>query len=296
MLSLRYRQPAPTSCLPLPKTPEKRGQGAGTPQVAPSRQPAGWPPLPRPEIWCRRAGETTVPAPPRGIPVPHARSHRRAAALASLLAAGSVGCATWQPFGPSPQASHDQEAYGPTADQRSARLVAEAKAARAAGPAGQAEFTQRLVSEMLGEHDPQVRRRILGVAADFDTPTAVAICKGALQDPDPEVRMEACAVWAKRGGPEAVSLLTARVTTDSELDVRLRALRMLGELGDERAIPVLAKALEDPDPAVQYRAVAALKKVSGRDLGDDVNKWREWAADPEGGPAWSVAEGLRRIF
>ena len=78
---------------------------------------------------------------------------------------------------------------------------------------------------------------------------------------------------------------------------RLRAVRMLGQLKDKEAIPVLAKALEDPDPAVQYRAVASLKQVSGRDLGDDVNKWRAWAADPEADKGqWSVAETFRKIF
>jgi HEAT repeat protein len=72
---------------------------------------------------------------------------------------------------------------------------------------------------------------------------------------------------------------------------------MLGELKDKDAIPVLGKALEDPDPAVQYRAVASLKKVSGRDLGNDVNVWREWAADPAGSKVeWTIAEGFRRIF
>ena len=41
----------------------------------------------------------------------------------------------------------------------------------------------------------------------------------------------------------------------------------------------------------------ALKKVSGRDLGDDVNKWREWAADPDGSTAeWTIAEGFRQLF
>ena len=71
----------------------------------------------------------------------------------------------------------------------------------------------------------------------------------------------------------------------------------LGECRDESAIPVLARALEDSDPAVQYRAVAALKTVSGRDLGNDVNRWREWAADPEGSSAeWSIAETLRKVF
>lgn len=226
--------------------------------------------------------------------MPHAQESLRAAALACILLSG---CATWSPFVDPRQAARDREQFGATADQRITELEAAAKAARAAGPAGRTEFTSRLVSEMLGEHDPRVRSRILAAAAGFDTPEAVAICKGALQDPDSGVRMEACDVWAQRGGPEAVHLLAARSTADAELDVRLRALRMLGELQDDRAIPVLAKALEDPDPAVQYRAVAALKRVSGRDLGDDVNKWREWAADPEGSAAeWSIAEGFRKIF
>jgi HEAT repeat protein len=91
--------------------------------------------------------------------------------------------------------------------------------------------------------------------------------------------------------------LATRFQTDTDLDVRLRALKMLGELKDKEAIPVLARALEDGDPAVQYRAVASLKQVSGRDLGNDVNAWREWAADPEGDKAeWSIAEGFRRLF
>ena len=79
--------------------------------------------------------------------------------------------------------------------------------------------------------------------------------------------------------------------------MRLKALRELGALGDAAAVPALARALEDPDPAVQYRAVGALKAVSGRDLGDDVNAWRSWAADPNGkGTEWSIAEGFRRLF
>ena len=218
-------------------------------------------------------------------------------ATAALVCTCLVGCASWSPFTDPKQVARDRELYGPTADQRIAELAAESKKARSSGPTGQAEFTQRLVGDLLGEHDPRVRSQILTVAADFDTPAAVAICKGALQDPDESVRMEACEIWARRGGPEAVALLAARSQADQELDVRLQALRMLGELGDDRAVPVLAKALEDPDPAVQHRAVAALKEVSGRDLGNDVNAWRAWAADPEGSAAeWSIAEGFRRLF
>lgn len=206
-----------------------------------------------------------------------------------------VGCASWKPFQDPHKASRDRERYGPTADQRIKELAAAAKAA--ATPEQRVEFTQRLVRDMLAEHDPRVRRAILETAAEFDTAEAAAICKGALEDPDERVRLAACRTWAKRGGEDAVTLLGARFRADASLDVRLEALRDLGTLGDKAAIPVLAQALEDADPVVQYRAVAALKKVSGRDLGNDVNAWREWAADPAGSrQEWSIAEAFRKLF
>lgn len=222
---------------------------------------------------------------------------------AARLAAGClllVGCASrqsWTPFHDPAKAARDRAQYGPTADERMQAMVEDAKQARAGGAAAQEAFTQSLVAAVLAEHDPRVRCEILETAAGFDTAAAASICRGALQDPEPRVRMAACSAWAKRGGPEAVQLLAARYQTDTEIDVRLRALRELGTLGDKEAIPVLARALEDSDPAVQYRAVAALKKVSGRDLGNDVNRWREWAADPDGSAAeWSVAEAFRRLW
>jgi hypothetical protein len=230
-------------------------------------------------------------------PIPVAALATTAALVATLATGCAGGPRLTNPLVKPDQAARDREKYGPTADERMKELQARAKAAEGEPRAAQAEFTDRLVKEMLAEHDPRVRCRILEAAADFDTPTAAAICRGALQDPDDRVRMAACSAWARRGGPEAVQLLASRYQTDTELDVRLRALRELGEIGDPSAVPVLAKALEDRDPAVQYRAVAALKEVSGRDLGDDVNRWREWAADPEGSAAeWSVAETFRKLF
>lgn len=201
------------------------------------------------------------------------------------------------PFPDREKRAREQAAYGATADQRITTLAAEAKTAKAGTQQQQAEFTRGLAARLLEEHDPRVRARIVETAATFDTPSAVAICRGGLEDPEPRVRMSACTAWEKRGGAEAVQLLAARYHADQDLDVRLRALRELGNLGDGAAVPVLARALEDPDPAVQYRAVAALKKVSGRDLGDDVNKWRAWAADPGGAKEpWSMAEAFRKLF
>lgn len=217
-----------------------------------------------------------------------------------LAVTALTGCSSWKPFsfaGFDDKAAENREKYGATADQRIKELEAEAETAAAGTQHAKLEFSRKLVDTMLEEHDPRVRSAIVTVAAGFDTAAATAICKGGLNDPDERVRMAACSAWARRGGPEAVPLLAARSQTDAELDVRLRALRELGELKDTAAIPALAKALEDPDPAMQYRAVGSLKKVSGRDLGDDVNKWRAWAADPEGsGEDWSIAEAFRKLF
>jgi HEAT repeat protein len=211
-----------------------------------------------------------------------------------------AGCATWAPWAPwksQEQVVKERQQYGATADQRIKELAEKSKAAKEGGEAGQQQFAQEIATAMVAEHDARVRGAMLDAVADLQSPLANAVCQGAMQDPDPRVRMAACSAWVKRGGPEAVDMLAARYQTDTELDVRLRALRCLGELGDSKSVPVLAKALEDSDPAVQYRAVAALKKVSGRDLGDDVNKWREWAADPEGSAAeWSIAETFRQLF
>ncbi len=214
--------------------------------------------------------------------------------LASLML---TGCASWSPWSRRDKSVRDQEKYGFTADTRIKKLAERSKTVKSESTQNQQEFTQDLVRMMLEEHDPRVRSKILETAAEYDTAAATAICTGAMQDPNEMVRLRACDVWAKRGGAEAVQLLATRFQTDADLDVRLRALKMLGELKDKQAIPVLARALEDGDPAVQYRAVASLKQVSGRDLGNDVNAWREWAADPEAHKAeWSIAEGFRRLF
>jgi hypothetical protein len=221
----------------------------------------------------------------------------RVASLGLFVAVVLTGCASWSPWKQTEKAARDQEKYGYTADTRIKKLAERSKATKSESSQRQMEFTQDLVRMMLEEHDPRVRCKILETAASFDTASATAICKGALQDPNELVRMKACDVWGKRGGEEAVQLLATRFQTDAELDVRLRAVKMLGELRDKAAIPVLARALEDADPAVQYRAVASLKQVSGRDLGNDVNVWREWAVDPEAHKAeWSIAESFRRLF
>lgn len=215
----------------------------------------------------------------------------------SVIACGCAQTAAWKmPWNDTSRDERVREKYGLTANQRVEQVEKQAAAARSEGGTREEAFTAELVRTMLTEHDPRVRIKILEIAATFETPSALSICRGALEDPDAKVRMAACHAWGERSGSEAVQLLSHRYQTDTDIDVRLEAVRMLGAVKDQEAIPALGRALEDPDPAVQYRAVASLKKVSGRDLGDDVNRWRAWVTDPASEPDWSMAETFRKIF
>jgi len=229
--------------------------------------------------------------------------HRRPANFAITLCSVVVltatgGCAGWAPWRDPKEAAKLAEKYGMNAKQRIADLEKRAKDAKKGDEARQTAFSQELAQSIVSEHDPRVRASIVEIAAGFDVPAASAVCQGALQDPDARVRSAACDAWAAKGGDQAVELISIRCRQETDVDVRLRAIRSLGKLKQKSAIPVLAQSLEDPDPAIQYRAVAALKEVSGRDLGNDVNAWRQWAAADEAtrDASWSIAETFRKIF
>lgn len=185
----------------------------------------------------------------------------------------------------------------PGVGERIEKLAEAADAARAADEATRRRFTDQLVAVLLSEHDPRVRCAILTIASGFDTPAATAICNGALEDPDPGVRLSACRVCAERRGADVVDRLVRRAREDADLGVRLRAVRALGEIGGPAVVPHLVALLDDPDPAVRSRTTAALARATGRDLGPDVERWRTWAANPAAAPPrWSLDAAMRRLF
>jgi HEAT repeat protein len=130
----------------------------------------------------------------------------------------------------------------------------------------------------------------------YPSPTADAILKAALADGDAHVRVVACEAWGKHSDAEGVKLLSDTLRGDVDADVRLAAVRALGETKNPQAVPALGDALSDTDPAMQYRAVLSLEKVTGKDLGNDVERWRQYVKGEQ--PAWtpSLAERIRRWF
>jgi HEAT repeat protein len=64
--------------------------------------------------------------------------------------------------------------------------------------------------------------------------------------------------------------------------VRSDAAYALFELGDSRTVEPFIHAQMDRFSLVRWRAANALKKITGKDFGDDPKKWRKWWEENKG--------------
>ena len=219
--------------------------------------------------------------------------------LCGLAAVTAAGCAdldilpSWMPF------------QGPASDQLpgvvtpAERIVELRKLSdKAAGSTAEErqQTSRQLVDSIRSEKDPLIRMEIIRALGKYPGPDADAILKAALSDADTHVRVAACEAWGKRGDAPAVKLLSDTLRGDVDADVRLAAAKALGETRRPEAVAPLGEALADSDPAMQYRAVLSLKRVTGKDLGNDVNRWQQYVKGELPEPTPSLAERIRRLF
>ncbi|MEX2114032.1 MAG: HEAT repeat domain-containing protein, partial [Pirellulales bacterium] len=122
-----------------------------------------------------------------------------------------------------------------TPDDRVNELIELGTTAESKSPAEQERVVAELAKEIQYEEDPVMRRHILRTLAEYRTPLSLAILQAGLKDTDLEVRRVACQSIGKRGGPEAVRALTHVANSDTEPDVRIAAVRALGETEDQAA-------------------------------------------------------------
>ncbi len=227
-----------------------------------------------------------------------ARAFAVLAVIAAVAGCNSQVKRDWWPWY-EPDQTAELAKYGPTSGQKIERLQAIAKdlAAKPNEETLHARVSTELSEQIRQESDPLVRVSIVRTLGEARSPMASAVLAAAMKDPDDDARIAACESLGKKNDPEAMRLLGDSLASDTSSDVRASAARALGAMRNPAAVPLLAVALEDPDPALQYRAVESLKLATGKDLGDDVPRWREYAKNPaaDGGEI-SLAERLRRLF
>ncbi len=183
------------------------------------------------------------------------------------------------------EAAADLEKYGPVAFQR-VKIVQDYEKYAAKGSDKEKEqVASRLATDIEHEQDPLVRVQIIRTLGTIPNETATGVLRSGMKDPDPDVRKSVCEAWGKRLSKSktpdeaGTRLLAETLAGDTNIDVRLAAADALGRAkNNPQAIGALALASKDGDPAMQYRCVASLKQVSGKDFGNDVDKWQQWAS------------------
>lgn len=202
--------------------------------------------------------------------------------LVLVLGVAAVGCADG-PFGqlnamnPYYRSQWEKdELAGPTFHTQ----LAELRSIRQ-NPTGLSPEEQRRVIPTLAEISQNSTNTVLRAEAtltlaEFPAPETIPALQLAINDEDADVRIAACKAWGRRGGPQALDVLSRAVSDDSDLDVRLAATTELAKFQDQQSLQALGVALNDKDPALQHRAVQSLKSVSGRDYGDSVPAWRDF--------------------
>jgi HEAT repeat protein len=219
--------------------------------------------------------------------------------LCGLAAMTASGCAdfdfpSWVPFqGP---ASDTMPGVVPPRE-RIEQLKKLSEAAAAATPAERAKISEQLAASIRDEKDPLIRLEIIRTLGRYPGPAADEVLKRALSDPGARIRAVACEAWGKRNSAQAVELLSEALRSDVDADVRLAAAQALGETRNPAAVAALGEALNDSDPAMQYRAVLALKQATGKDLGNSVERWQQYVkGERREEPAPSWADRIRHLF
>jgi HEAT repeat protein len=223
-------------------------------------------------------------------------------AICCLAILGAAGCAelcdslpTWVPFcGP----ISDSLPGVPTPAQRIATLRKLALEVSRHTPEEQQQITEELATAIRTEQDALIRAEIVHTLGVYPGAAADRVLKAALSDPDADVRIAACQAAAHRKSDELTKAMIGQLNGDTSGEVRMATARALGERKDPAAVPALGTALEDPDPAMQYRAMVALRQITGKDFGNDVNQWRQYVKGETPKPAKpvSLADRFRHMF
>lgn len=109
-----------------------------------------------------------------------------------------------------------------------------------------------------------------------DIPYSIPHAIDALDSPTVSIRRKgALALGRLLPSARSVNALI-RAMEDVDADVRENAAVSLGRLRSRRAVEELIIALQDPRPQVGESAAEALRSITGRDFGADVDKWTEW--------------------
>jgi HEAT repeat protein/beta-lactamase regulating signal transducer with metallopeptidase domain len=126
------------------------------------------------------------------------------------------------------------------------------------------EALQSLISNA---GDIEIRREALEALTDqaavqqSDTILAAVLLEMALNDPDPDLRLEAVEGMEELFPEVAVPLLRRVLAQSNDRQVRLEVVETLGDIGTVAALSALDELLEEPDTEVALQVVEAISEM-----------------------------------
>ena len=115
----------------------------------------------------------------------------------------------------------------------------------------------------------------------------------ALGHKDPQTQFLAAEGLARGGRGEGLSVLLSAVDFMTDLSLRQRAVRAMGELGDARALDTLLRLANESGHALQQEAAEALGHLGRSGAADEIFKLLERFARGTGPVAANALRGLR---
>ena len=137
-------------------------------------------------------------------------------------------------------------------------------AGQAIGKSGAAVAVPPLLN-LLSTDNPVARLAAVEALAWLEAPGTYSGLVATLQDSHASIRQAALAALGELGDQRAVPLLEARLRADADVGVRSEAAYRLGKLGNERSLGPLRSAIEEQneDQRVKRWAKWAIAQLSG---------------------------------
>ncbi|MDA7951835.1 MAG: HEAT repeat domain-containing protein [Pirellulaceae bacterium] len=157
------------------------------------------------------------------------------------------------------------------------------------------ELSNQILNRLSQEESYIIRLELTKVLKSLYSAPAIQALSKSSEDTHPEVRQAACRVWEVWKGPQATQALATILGSDSNNDVRVQAAKSLGKLRNQQSIEALALALDDPDPALQYRAIESLKTITGQQT-NSVKDWKNYAQSGQLTPTQQTAANWSNPF
>ncbi|MDO4550111.1 MAG: HEAT repeat domain-containing protein [Planctomycetia bacterium] len=154
----------------------------------------------------------------------------------------------------------------------------------------QEKYALSLEKTIRQQTDPLIRREAVLAIANFPGETTERALRFAMEDSDKDIRLAVCTAWQTYNREQSVPALLEMLTKETDLDIRLEVIDILGKMGDKRAVTAMAEPLGSSDPALQHYSMAALKKMTGYEC-DDRKLWLAYCKgeieNPEEHLAWN---------